>query len=258
MLTLYNTSLFGHCVISAPQLRSGQATHLSVQFNCLISPPKNCSYHRSDLYLLVCVFPSPSSDFSGRLKLLYYSPRVCQIPQQLQTHHLSLALCLRGNKVSEFPGWQICVIVLRPGWGNNSVDTGGESRGEKDGERRAMGERERERGWRISLPFKVKIEFLWRGAPQVVKVRDLSLWNLKRRKSLFRSSPRSSVLSRTESKKTAAFTLKVPSDFSNCADQLYVVRFMVGSDKIILVYFISFTSHCMCRAERESRYLWLF
>ena len=77
---------------------------------------------------LVCVFPSPSSDFSGKLKLLYYSPRVCQIPQQLQTHHPSLALCLRGNKVLGFPGWQICVIVLRPGCGNNSVDTGGEQR----------------------------------------------------------------------------------------------------------------------------------
>lgn len=154
MLALYNTSLFGHCVISTPQLRSGQATHLSVQFNCLISPPKNCSYHKSDLYLLVCVFPSPSSDFSARLKLLYYSPRVCQIPRQLQTHHLSLALCLRGNKVSGFPGWQICVIVLRPGWGGTTRRTQEESRGEKGGERRAT----REGGGSVCL-LKWKLSF---------------------------------------------------------------------------------------------------
>lgn len=139
--------------------------------------PKTVAITRVIYIFLVCVFPSPSSDFPGRLKLLYYSPRVCQIPQQLQTHHPSLALCLRGNKVSGFPGWQICVIVLRPGWGNNSVDSGGEQR------RKGMRERGAMQGWQMSLPFKVKIEFLWRGAPQVVMVQDLSFWNLKRRKS---------------------------------------------------------------------------
>lgn len=75
-------------------------------------------------WLCVCVCPcvvssspSQSSDFSGRLKLLYYSPRVCQIPRHRQTHHPSPALCLRGNRVSAFPGWQICEIVLPPGSG---------------------------------------------------------------------------------------------------------------------------------------------
>lgn len=151
-------------MLSEPRLRSGQATHLSVQFNCLISPPKNCGHRTSDLYLpcvCVCAFLSlsPSSDFSGRLKLLYYSPRVCQIPQQLQTHHPSLALCLKGNKVSGFPGWQICVIVLCPSWGNNSVDTGGEKRrkGEKEGERRAMWQ-----GGRSVCLFKWKLSFFER------------------------------------------------------------------------------------------------
>lgn len=149
---LYNTSLFGHRMLSEPQLRSGQTTHLSVQFNCLISPPKKTAAIMWVIYIfLVCAcFLSLSlsfSDFSGRLKLLYYSPRVCQIPQQLQTHHPSLALCLKGNKVSGFPGWQICVIVLCPSWGNNWVDTGGE--------RRRKGRREKgdETGWQISLPF---------------------------------------------------------------------------------------------------------
>lgn len=108
-------------------------------------------------------------DFPGRLKLLYYSPRVCQIPQQLQTHHPSLTLCLGGNKVSGFPGWQICVIVLRPG------------RGEQLGGRRRRAEEKkkgtRASGWQISLPLKVKIEFLWRGASQVVRVQDLFLLN---------------------------------------------------------------------------------
>lgn len=105
------------------------------------------------------------SDFPGRLKLLYYSPRVCQIPQQLQTHHPSLTLCLGGNKVSGFPGWQICVIVLRPG------------RGEQLGGRRRREKGTRASGWQISLPLKVKIEFLWRGASQVVRVQDLFLLN---------------------------------------------------------------------------------
>lgn len=126
-------------MLSEPRLRSGQATHLSVQFNCLISPPKNCGHRTSDLYLpCVCAFLSlsPSSDFSGRLKLLYYSPRVCQIPQQLQTHHPSLALCLKGNKVSGFPGWQICVIVLCPSWGEQ---LSGHRRREKEKRREREG-----------------------------------------------------------------------------------------------------------------------
>lgn len=116
---------------------------------------------------LVWVFPFPSSDFSGRLKLLYYSPRVCQIPRQLQTHHPSLALCLRGNKVSGFPGWQICVIVLQPSRLGEQL-SGHRRRAEKKGKRREKGDA---RGWQISVLFKVKIEFLWRGARQVVRVR---------------------------------------------------------------------------------------
>lgn len=99
----------------------------------------------------MCVFfflpVSPSSDFSGRLKLLYYSPGVCQIPQQLQTHHPSLALCLRGNKVSGFPGWRICVIVLCLGQGNKSVDTWREMR------RKGVRTRGNGRRWWISLSF---------------------------------------------------------------------------------------------------------
>lgn len=147
---------------------------------------------------LVWVFPSPSSHFSGRLKLLYYSPRVCQIPRQLQTHHPSLALCLRGNKVSGFPGWQICVIVLQPSRLGEQL-SGHRRRAEKKRNQREKGDAA---GWQISLPFKVKIEFLWRGASQVVRVEDLPFWIQKRRKSPFWYLPQSGTLLLTDRPKS--------------------------------------------------------
>lgn len=136
MHTLYNTSLFAPCVIPTVYHSHVMVKPLISLYNLTVSflHQKTVAIIWVIYIFVVCVFPFTSSDFSGRLKLLYYSSRVCQIPRQLQTHHPSLALCLRGNKVSGFPGWQICVIVLRPGWGNNSVDTGGE----KEWERRVM------------------------------------------------------------------------------------------------------------------------
>lgn len=91
-LTLHNSSLFGHRVISTPQPCSGQATHLSLQFNCLISPPKNCSHHTSDLYLpRVCFFsPSPSTlTFLAGWNCFIIPPESVKSPSsyKLITHH---------------------------------------------------------------------------------------------------------------------------------------------------------------------------
>lgn len=38
------------------------------------------------------------------------------------------------------------------------------------------------RGWQISPPFKVKIDFLWERASRVARVRHLSFWSLKEEK----------------------------------------------------------------------------
>lgn len=105
----------------------------------------------------LCVSSLSLLQLSDSLKLLYYSPGVCQIPQQPQTHHPSLALCLRGNKVLGFPGWQICVIVPRSDRENNPVDRGGEQR--RKGMREGL-----DAGREVDhFPFffQVKIEFLW-------------------------------------------------------------------------------------------------
>lgn len=161
-LSLQYIFIYPPCTYSAtPQFHFGLATHLSVQFNCLVfhrkKKQKKTVAIRQVIYIfLVCVFfLSPSSDFSGRLKLLYYSPRVCQIPEQLQTHHPSPVLCLRGNKVLGFPGWQICVIVLCPGWWEQLRGCmKRKRRGGKEGKRQAMKE-----GGRSVCLFKWKLSF---------------------------------------------------------------------------------------------------
>lgn len=82
LFLFYNTFTFYSATMSSRQHRllSGQATHLSLQFNCLISPPKNCSHHTSDLYLPRVCFPLSFLRLSWQAEIALLFPQSLSNP----------------------------------------------------------------------------------------------------------------------------------------------------------------------------------